>query len=165
MTAGQHDIPADLSEFFEKISPEDEIVLDRNGSWRVKGAPVRDTGIIDYLNRSLTAGVDGAWRIRHGDRFRNVTVEDTAIFVTGVRYSGVFQHEKITLELSDGKTELLDIYTLSYKNNGLYCRINNGSMPVKFMRSPSYQILERIDEVGGRFYLSLCGQKILMERE
>ena len=165
MSGAHQDLPEDLSALFEAGPSGDELILDRNGSWRRGGVTLRDEKTIEFLNRSLTSGGAGTWIIRYGAHTRPAIVEDAPVFVTGVNFSGIFRDEKITLELSTGKTELLDINTLSYKNNALYCLIENGSVRAKFMTSPSYRILGRIDEVDGRFYLNLCGQKILIERD
>ncbi len=165
MSADHPDLPEEIAALFENGAPGEDIILDRNGAWRRGGDPLRDERIIDFLNRSVAAVVDGSWCIRYGHRTRAVKVEDTPVFVTGVRFNGIFLYEKITLELSSGKSELLDIYTLSYENNSLYCKVENGALRAKFMRHPSYQILGRIDEVDGLFYLNLCGEKILIERK
>ena len=38
-------------------------------------------------------------------------------------------------------------------------------MKAKFMRSPSFHILERLEETDDTYYLTLCGRKIvLMEK-
>jgi len=38
-------------------------------------------------------------------------------------------------------------------------------MTAKFRNSPFYHLMERLDEVDGAFYLSLCGEKIQIRQD
>ncbi len=99
---------------------------------------------------------DGQYVIHYGDYTYPISVEDTPYFVTGVRYDGFGSFERIFINTSDGETEELAVHTIYCgKNNALYCRIKKGRMPARFMRSPSFNILERLEEEpGGRVFSS-----------
>jgi hypothetical protein len=159
------ELPEELKEPFEKKELTDDIRLDKNGVWHHNGQPFKNQKIIDFFNRSINITRDGTYVIHYGSYTYPVTVDDAPVFITGVVFSGFLQYEKIKLNLTNGKAELLDIYTLYYKNKALYCRVENGRLIAKFKSSPSYHILERIDEVGGKYYLNLCGQTIPIQRE
>jgi len=60
---------------------------------------------------------------------------------------------------------LLDIHSIFYKNKILYCRVCEGRLIAKFKNSPFYHLLERLDEVNGSFFLSLCGEKIQIHQD
>ncbi|OHD63552.1 MAG: hypothetical protein A2176_07145 [Spirochaetes bacterium RBG_13_51_14] len=62
-------------------------------------------------------------------------------------------------------SELLDIHSLYYQNSTLYCRVSGGRLIAKFKNSPFYHIMERLDEVEGKFYLTLCGERIQIRQD
>ncbi len=159
------ELPDEIKRLFEQGELEDDIRLDKNGIWLHNGQPFTNQRIIDFFNRSIQATRDGNYVIHYGEYIYPITVEDAPLFVTGVIFRGFLQYEKITLNLSNGLTELLDPDTLYYKNRALYCRVENGSLIAKFKTSPSYHILERIDELEGKYFLSLCGKKILLQQD
>jgi hypothetical protein len=163
METGRPQLSEELKELFEHNRLEDEIRLDKDGAWFHNGRPFKNRRIVDFFNRSIDITADGIHVLHYGGYSYPVVVEDAPVFVTGVVFRGFLQYETITLNLTNGTNELLDIRTLYYKNNALYCRIKNGTMTAKFRHSPSYHILERIEETDGGFYLNLCGQKIVLE--
>jgi hypothetical protein len=159
------ELPEELKELFERKELADDIRLDKYGIWHHNGQPFKNQRLIDFFNRSIQVTRDGSYVIHYDIYIYPITVEDAPLFVTGVVFRGFLQYEKITINLTNGNSELLDPDTLYYKNGALYCRVDNGRLVAKFKTSPSYHILERIDEVNGAFYLSLCGKKILLQQD
>jgi hypothetical protein len=159
------ELPNELKKLFENKELEDEIRLDKNGTWHHNDQPFKNQKLIDFFNKSINVTMDGTYVIHYDTYTYPITVEDAPLFVTGVVFRGFLQYEKITMNLTNGKTELLDVNTLYYKNKALYCRVENGKLIAKFKTSPSYHILDRIDEIDGKYYLKLSGQKILLQQE
>ncbi|MBN1532929.1 MAG: DUF1285 domain-containing protein [Spirochaetes bacterium] len=144
----------------------DTILLDREGNWFHNGEPIRHERIVALFNRSVSRTAEGTYVIHYGEHVYPIDVEDAPVFVTGVRFEGFAAFERVFINLSTGEEEELDIQTLIYrKNNALYCRVRQGSLTAKFRRSPSFHILERLDESGGRYYLTLCGKRIYLKKE
>lgn len=140
----------------------DEIVIDKEGNWFHNGEKFINERIISFFSRSVDITADGQYVIHYGEYTYPIKVEDVPYFITGVTFSGFGTFERIFLNLSSGETEELNCNTLYYRsNNALYCRIKGGKMPAKFKRSPSFYILERLEEdKDGKYYLRLCGQII-----
>jgi len=146
-------------------APEsDEVRLDGEGRWIINGRVLTDPQSVAILNRALRADDSGGYIITHGPHSRAVRVEDTPIFVEEALFNGFGHFETVTLSLSNGTTELLDINTLQFKHRALYCRLAGG-WPAKFKRRPMYQILDRLEESDGFFYLRLCGSVIQITNE
>lgn len=149
----------DLLDAGEKI---DDILLDKEGVWFHNGEKFINEKIIAFFSRSVNITADGEYVLHYGDYTYPIRVEDAPYFVTGVRFEGFGVFEKILLTLSSGETEELDPNTLFCReNNALYCRIKKGGMIAKFKRSPSFNILERLDEgPDGKYFVRLCGTNI-----
>ncbi|HOP62901.1 MAG TPA: DUF1285 domain-containing protein [Spirochaetota bacterium] len=145
----------------------DDIFLDKEGRWFHNGEPFLNEKITAFFSKSVDITTDGQYVIHYSDFTYPIRVEDTPIFVTGVRFDGFGSFERIFINTSDGETEELDIYTIYYgNNNALYCRVRHGRMPARFMRSPSFYILERLEEKSdGCYSLRLCGQIIDLKTE
>lgn len=155
-------IPEYIKELIDSGAGIDEILIDKEGVWYHNGEKFTNEKIINFFSRSVNITADGEYVIQYGDYVYPVRVEDTPYFVTGVTFTGFGNFERVFLNLSSGENEELNCNTLyCKKNNALYCRIKNGSMPAKFKRSPSFNILERLEESSdGKFNLRLCGQVI-----
>ncbi len=161
------EIPEYIKDLMAAGSGIDEIRIDKEGIWHHKGERFINEKIISFFSRSVNITADGEYVIHYGDYTYPIIVEDAPYFVTGVTFNGFGNFEKIILNLSSGETEELNCSSLyCKKNNALYCRIKNGSMPAKFKRSPSFNILERLEEDSeGKFHLRLCGQIIELKIE
>ncbi len=160
------ELPEYLREMLEKGELADTISLDREGNWTHNGEKIANEKIASFFSRSVARTDDGTYVISYGDHVYPITVEDAPVFVTGVLCRGFGIHETIRLTLSTGEEEDLDIDSLSYgKDNALYCTVRQGTMPAKFRRSPSFELLERLDENCGRYYLTLCGKRIHLQQK
>jgi len=159
------EIPEEILEILRQGGQMDEIRLDKDGNWFHNGQPFTNKKIIEFFNRSINITADGT-HVIHYDRYTYpIVVEDAPVFVTGVWFKGFGKWEQIHLNLSTGGTELLDIHSIYYKNATLYCRVCGGRLIAKFRHSPFYHLLERLDEVDGSFYLTLCGEKIQLQQD
>lgn len=160
------EIPEEVRALMEQDALPDNILLDKNGNWFHNGEPFINERIIRFFNGAVNRTADGTY-VLHYDRYTwPITVEDVPVFITGVRVLGYGPFEEIILNLSTGEEEKLDADTLYYKdNNALYCKVHGGRLPAKFQHSPSFQVLERLDEIDGLFYLSICGKIIQLRKE
>ena len=159
-------IPDYLKDLMEKGDLTDNITLDEEGVWHHNDVPITNDRIIDFFNKSINITENGEYVIHYKDYTYPITVLDVPIFITGIRYEGFGDFEKVYLNLSAGATEELNINSLIFKqNNALYCSVKGGKFSAKFKRSPSFHILERLDEKNNQYYLNICGKSIILNRE
>ncbi len=156
------ELPEYIRKMIDSGEEIDNITLDKEGLWFHNGEKFLNEKIIDYFNKSVNITSDGQYVIHYGNYTYPINVEDTAVFITGVVFKGFGDFESIEINTSAGKTEELDISTLYVKsNNALYCTVMDGKMPAKFRRSPSFHILDRLEEgPDSRYYLNICGTRI-----
>lgn len=143
----------------------DEIAIDDQGSWSINGKPVADQELTGLLNASLHLNDSGDICVYLDGIEKRVIVRDVPVFVNEAVIAGFGGNERVTITLSTGKTEELDIGTISSRNGRLYCRINNGSIKARFNTAPFYKIMEKLDEHNGNFYLNICGKSIIIREE
>ncbi|HPR49756.1 MAG TPA: DUF1285 domain-containing protein [Spirochaetota bacterium] len=166
----EEDIPPEIPEYIRELMETgqmvDRIVLNREGKWFHNDVEFTNKRIIDFFNKSITLSKEGLFVLHYSGFTYPIEVEDVPFFVTGVRFEGFGPFEKIIMNLSNGETEVLDPSVLYYRdNNALYCSVMKGKFEAKFMRSPSFHVLERLEETDGEFFLSLCGQRIKLEKK
>ncbi len=159
------EIPDYLLDLIRKGQAIEEIRLDREGVWTHNGETFTNQRIIEFFNRSVNVTADGTYVLHYADYTYPIVVEDAPVFVTGVTIHGFGFFERIEMNLTLGETEFLDVDTLYYRNSVLYCRVRDGMLKAKFKRSPMFHILERLDEIDGKFYVTLCGKKIELREE
>jgi len=159
------EIPEYLRELLETGQTIDDIFLDKEGNWFHNGEPFLNEKIKSFFSRSVDITADGQYVIHYSNYTYPVRVEDAPYFVTGVRFEGFGTFERIFLTLSSGTDEELDPTTLfCRKNNALYCRIKKRRLVAKFKRSPSFNILERLEEKpDGSYSVRLCGITVDLE--
>ncbi|MDY6969719.1 MAG: DUF1285 domain-containing protein [Spirochaetota bacterium] len=167
MEEGYPEIPEFLKELIDTGEALDEIMIDREGNWFHNNEPFTNKRIKDFFNRHLDVTSEGVYVISYNRFVYPITVEDVPLFVTGVRFIGNGISEKTLITISSSIEEELDIDTLQYnkKNNALYCHVKNGKLPAKFKRSPSFQVLERLEESDDTFYLNISGKKIVLSEK
>lgn len=160
------ELPTFLKEKLESGAPVEDIFLDREGRWFHEGVQFTNERIIDFFNSSVDITAEGILVIHYANFTYPIRVEDTAIFITGVRYEGFGSFEKVYINLSTGEEEELKVSTLHISDeNVLYCLVRNETMRARFKRSPSFHILERLDERDGIYYLNLCGISLPLKRQ
>jgi len=159
------EIPEYIREMMKTGEIADRIVLDREGNWHHNGEPFTNKKIIDFFNKSVNISIDGHFVLHYSNYTYPIEVEDVAVFITGVRFEGFGSFERVIMNLTTGQTDELDPDTLYYRqNNALYCSVLGGKFQARFMRSPSFHILDRLDEIEGSFYLTICGKRIKLEK-
>jgi len=160
------EIPEEIKKLLESGETIDEIRIDAGGSWTHNGQEFLNERIIDFFNRSVDVTRDGEYVIHYADFVYPIVVEDAPLFVTGVRFEGTGSQEKVFITVRSRGEELLDTDTLCVKvNNSLYCRVCRGRFPAKFMRSPSFQVLERLEESDDTFHLSIGGKRVVLQEK
>ncbi len=157
------EIPEYIQKLIDSGESIDEIRIDGEGNWLHDGEVFTNGRIIDFFNRCVDITADGVYVIHYGPFVYPVTVDDAPVFVTGIRVEGFDASERAYISLTTGATEVLDIHTLHYRQGGgLYCYVKGGRLPAKFRRSPSFQLLERLEETDDIFYLTLGGERIVL---
>lgn len=159
------EIPEELRELMESGNLEDHIVFDKNGKWWHNGEPFINKKIIDLFNQSICLTTEGDFVLQYDRYIYPVTVEDAPVFITGARFEGFGEFEKVIVNLTTGKEEELDISSLVYKNNTLYCTVGDGTFMAKFHRSPAFHVLDRLDESNGHYFLNICGKQLPLKQE
>lgn len=145
---------------------EDKIKLDAEGKWFHNGKPFLNKKIIDFFNRSIDITEDGIYVVSYSDYVHPIVVEDVPVFINGIMidYKDT-DKESVQIALSSGQVEILDVSTLYFKDNALYCRVMNGKFPAKFKRSPCYELLSRVEEDEKCYYINLCTRKIVLSEK
>jgi hypothetical protein len=159
---GFAEIPDYIRELMESGGLE-EIRLDKDGNWFHAGEPFTNERIVDFFNKSVDVTSDGTHVLHYADFTYPITVEDAPVFVSGIVVKGFGIFEQVVLQLSTGTEERLDPHMLFYRQgSGLYCYVRGGRLLAKFRRSPSFQLLERLEESDDTFYISICGEKVVL---
>lgn len=161
------ELPEFLKEMIERGEQIDEIRLDSEGNWTHNGRPFQNQKIIDFFHQSIFRTRDGQYVLHYGDFTYPITVDDAPFIVTGVRFTGFGDFEQAYITLKSGVEEELDPDSLYFKraDNSLYCMVRGGTMPAKFLRSPSFCVLERLEESEDTFHLTICGKRIVLREK
>ena len=160
------EIPDYIKKLIESGEAIDEIRIDGEGDWFHNGVKFENQRIINFFNRSIRKTAEGGYALHYDNFTYPIVVDDAPFFVTGVRFSGFGDFETVHITLKSGVEEMLDIDTLYFRsNNCLYCRVHGGTMKAKFLRSPSFHILDRLEETEDTYYLTLCGRKIVLQEK
>ncbi len=160
------EIPEEIQKLIASGETIDEIRIDGEGKWLHNGVLFTNERIIEFFNRSISVTRDGDWVVHYDDFVYPIVVEDAPFFITGVRFEGFGDFERAFITVRSLGEEELDPDTISVgKENSLYCRIRGGKYPAKFTRSPSFEILDRLEESDDIFYLNICGKRISLREK
>ncbi len=160
------EIPDEIKKLLAQGEKIDEIRLDAEGNWYHNGQPFTNKRIIEFFNKSVNITEDGTYVIHYAQFTYPIIVEDAPVFVTGARFEGFADFEKVLLTLSTGEEEELDNSTLHVrKGRELYCYVRNNTMLAKFKRSASFTLLDRLEESDDIFYLTIAGKKIILKEK
>ncbi len=160
------EIPDEIKKLMESGEALDEIRLDSRGNWTHNGAAFLNERIIEFFNKSIDVTRDGTYVIHYADFTYPLTVEDVPFFITGVRFEGFADFEEVFITLRSRGEQRLDADTLYVKpDNSLYCRVYEGRFPAKFTHSPSFQVLERLEESEDIYYLNIAGRRIVLKEK
>ncbi len=165
MNEDNPEIPKFIKDLINSGEKIDEIKIDTEGNWFFNGEQFINKRIVRFFNKHIDITKDGEYVV-HYDKFTHpIVVEDAPIFVTGVKIAEKGTDEKVYLTLTNEESEVLDIKTLHYKNECLYCYVKNGKLLAKFKRSPSFEMLYRLEETDDVYYIHMGGQKIILKEK
>lgn len=140
-------LPDVVKEFLRKGYTLEQITLHAEGFWTHKDQKFENERIIALFNRSVDRTDGGTWVIDVGMFVYPIVVEDCGFFIEHVQV----QDDGITLSLSDGHTQTLDVQTLSYEPEGrLYCDIREGAFKARFKRTPYHALSDYFQQEGRR---------------
>jgi hypothetical protein len=147
-----------------------DIHIDREGVWRYQGAEMHRKDIVQYLAGFLQKTERGYCLEIPGVDYADIDVEDTPLVVVAVdREEGEEgEEERMTILLSDGREEVLDLTTLTMSpENILYCVIREGKFPCRFLRKSYYQLTRdlKYDEGRDEYFLCMNGARYVIRRD
>jgi hypothetical protein len=141
------------------------IFIDKEGDWYYRGSPMQRADIVSHLCQHLRREESrGLYIIQMGKQRCYLEVEDAPLVVTSVLHQQEKEHQdELFLTIKHLKTnQPLDPKTLWVgRENVLYCRVMEDTIPARFLRPAYYQLAEfiREDEEDHRFYLLLRGKR------
>jgi hypothetical protein len=143
------------------------IFIDKEGDWYYRGSPMQRADIVSHLCQHLRREESrGLYIIQMGKQRCYLEVEDTPLVVTSVLHQQEKEKEhqgELFLSIKHLQTnQPLDPKTLWVgRENVLYCRVMEDTIPARFLRPAYYQLAEfiREDEEDHRFYLLLRGKR------
>jgi len=151
----------------ENELPPCGIFIDREGDWYYRESPMQRADIVSHLCQHLRReDSSGLYIIQMGKQRCYLEVEDTPLVVTSVLHQKEKEEEdKAELSLSIKHLETnqpLNPKTLWVgRENVLYCKVMEDTIPARFLRPAYYQLAEFIHEdvEEHRFYLLLRGKR------
>lgn len=156
------EIPDYIRKLMESGDEWDEISINAEGKWFHNGVQFKNTRLIAFFNKSIDITRDREYVIHYSNFVYPILVEDAPLFVTGLRFHKIQNKETIIITLTSGDVEKLNLKTLFYRNNALYCHVRNGEILAKFKRSPSFELLQNIKETSDIYYLEICEERIIL---
>ena len=94
-----------------------------------------------------------------------ISEKDITLIVDNTSFEGIASFEKVMLELSDGTKEELDVHSLFYENDTLFCKVHGGESIASFTLSSSLFIADRLVEYDDAYYINLCGTSIFLKKK
>jgi hypothetical protein len=143
------------------------ILIDKEGDWHYRGSPMQRADIVSHLCEHLRRGESsGLYIIQMGKQRCYLEVEDTPLVVTSVLLQEKREEddqEELFLSIKHLRTnQPLNPKTLWVgRENVLYCKVMENTIPARFLRPAYYQLAEFIheDKEEHRFYLLLGGKR------
>jgi hypothetical protein len=144
------------------------IFIDREGDWYYRESPMERADIVSHLCQHLQREESsGLYIIQLGKQRCYLEVEDTPLVVTSVLHQGENAEdddkENLFLSIKHLKTnQPLNPKTLWVgRENVLYCKVMQDTIPARFLRPAYYQLAEFIheDKEEHGFYLLLGGKR------
>jgi hypothetical protein len=147
-----------------EIAYDSDIYVDRNAQWFFRGAPIIRKEIIQLFCEHLELDEAG-YHIQLGRERARIHVEDTVVVVVAASLVKD-DREAFLLDLSDGTQEYLDIHTFRITEGNIpYCTVKEGRFPARFLRTPTYQVVQyaEYDEMHDEYYLVLNGERVPLQ--
>ena len=151
----------------ENELPPCGIFIDREGDWYYRESPMQRADIVSHLCQHLRREESsGLYIIQLGKQRCYLEVEDTPLVVTSVlpqEQREEADQEELFLAIKHLSTnQPLKPKTLWVgRDNVLYCKVMENTIPARFLRPAYYQLAEFIheDKEEHRFYLLLGGKR------
>jgi hypothetical protein len=117
--------------------------IDREGTWRHEGVEVTHPGVLRNLYENLR--VEGeSYHLQAGPLRVPVQVDDAPFVV--VRVERGADASAMTVHLSDGSQELLDVATVMLDRRGIpYCHVKSGRFRARLSVSAWLQLAETVE--------------------
>ena len=143
------------------------IFIDREGDWHYGDSPMQRADIVSHLCQHLRREESsGLYIIQLGKQRCYLEVDDTPLVVTSVlpqKKGEEADQKELFLSIKHLRTiQPLNPKTLWVgRENVLYCRVMENTIPARFLRPAYYQLAEFIheDKEEHRFYLLLGGKR------
>jgi len=138
--------------------PEGLRVL-RDGTWQVGDEPVRHAPSLRYFKQKLSFGDQGAFVEDRGRRVE-VAVEGPPFVATRIEFG---ETGEIVAHLDDGSRELLEgdrALWIDPETGRFECRARGGHSRALLSRGAHQAVLERAEQEGGSFFLSVGGRRL-----
>ena len=145
-------LPDVVKRFLRAGATLETIRLDANGKWTHEGLDFENPRIIDLFNRSVNRTAGGTWVLEIGRYTYPIEVEDTAIFVESIDLT-----PPVTVRLSNGVTERLDLTTLHYRAPDRLTCVTGEHFVARFKRRPYHDLLALLDERDGDLVVVVNG--------
>jgi len=130
-----------------------------DGSWRVGDDPVRHEASLRYLKRKLVFEDGGAFVSDRGKRVR-VAIEGPPFEATRIEFRA---DGEVVAHLDDGSREVLEgerALWMDADTGRFVCRARSGRSRALLSRGAHQAVLDRAEQEGGRFYLSVGARRI-----
>ena len=143
------------------------IFIDREGDWHYGDSPMQRADIVSHLCQHLRREESsGLYIIQLGKQRCYLEVDDTPLVVTSVlpqKKGEEADQKELFLSIKHLRTiQPLNPKTLWVgRENVLYCKVMENTIPARFLRPAYYQLAEFIheDKEEQRFYLLLGGKR------
>lgn len=157
--------PGDHPDFFrlpppEGRSRESSLRLDAEGRFWHEGNPVEHAGMaLAFASWVQRHPDDGRYILNNGYDWSYLQVEDTPFHVRAVRPDA--DGRELSIELSDGSTELLDPAALELSAEGvLYMAVKQGAFRARFARGAQLALAPWLSEAAdGAVFLDFGGRR------
>ncbi len=123
------------------------LVLHRDGSWSHEGQPIRNQRLRAAFDRGVRYLHDeGKYVVQLGRYRGQIEIEEVGFFVRD------FDSDTLAIHLSDGSTEILDIESLRWSDDGaLLCTVKTelagpAGVPARFRHAAQAELLQAVDE-------------------
>ena len=132
------------------------MALDREGRWLNDGTEITHTRTVELFWKSLSRNAHGRYVVRTGGEECPVLIHATPYFVRSIEMDA----GQVTLRLSDGTEEPLDLATLEIvAPTYLHCLVKEGEHEARFGRNAYYELARHIEEDSHEGYvLKLAGK-------
>lgn len=159
-----------MSTFIRIDAAQSRLRLNARGEWLLKGDPFENEKITAFFHRAIRRDDEGNYYLynSHKGRTEHVyfDVEDTAWFITGVRFDEGTRQFRVVL--NNGADLPLDLRTIRSDARGVvYCRVLEDE-PARFLPGALMQLSEYVKVEEGdpeSYYIDRSGETVYLERQ